>query len=475
MHHPSNFFMFSPANLQRSHLRVKPSPDMPGVEDSSKRAVPLFKFCMPCHLLIQIVCTHHRSARNCWWTPQLCTRHYLAPCILGNQDPFRMSEGDESDGILGVLLIRTLDDTRRYSWKIAISWWSCLATSTWWWIHHISQIHFARCWRLFQKSRASVQILHALSPFDPDCLHSPPICQELLMDPSTLYKALFGALHFGESRPFQDEWRWRKWRNFGSVAHSKSGWYEVLVENCDLLMKLSRHVKVMMDTSYLTNTLWQVLKTLPKEPALRVAHTAPLPVTQSVAQTAPLPSHNKALRTGRPVTQGVAHTDTRRCAQAPRWHKALRTWPPPWHGPPSRDTRHCAQAPPVTQGVAHTAPPPVTQGVAHTAPLPSHKALRTGPPVTQHTAPLPWHKALRTGPPVTQGKALRAGPPMQWHKALRTRPPPATQGVAHKARRWHKALRTRAPSCDTRRCAHVPPGDASRWVPPMRFEPMTYR
>ena len=198
MHHPGNFFMFSPANLQRSHLRVKPSPDMPGVEDSSKRAVPLFKFSMPFHLAIQIVCTHHWSARNCWWTPPHCTRHYLAPCILGNQDPCRMSEGDKSDGILGGLLIRTLDDTRRYSWKIAISWWSCLATSRWWWIYHISQIHFARCWRLFQKSRASVQILHALSPFlliqivcthhwsARNCWWTPPHCTRHYLAPCIL-------------------------------------------------------------------------------------------------------------------------------------------------------------------------------------------------------------------------------------------------------------------------------------------------
>ena len=52
-----------------------------------------------------------------------------------------MSEGDESDGNLGVLLIRTLDDTR-YSSKIAISWWSCLATSRWWWIHNKSSMSY---------------------------------------------------------------------------------------------------------------------------------------------------------------------------------------------------------------------------------------------------------------------------------------------------------------------------------------------
>ena len=57
-----------------------------------------------------------------------------------SQNPFRMSEGGESDGNLGVLHIRTLDETR-YSSKIAIFWCSCLATSRWWWIHHSSSIH----------------------------------------------------------------------------------------------------------------------------------------------------------------------------------------------------------------------------------------------------------------------------------------------------------------------------------------------
>ena len=122
-----------------------------------------------------------------------------------NQNPFRMSEGDESDGNLGVLLIRTLDDTR-YSSKIAISWCSCLATSRWWWIHNsssdsswsidiISHMPFPRCWRLFQKIPAyvQIQIVYALSPRDPDCLHWPLICQDLLMDPWTLYKA--SSLH----------------------------------------------------------------------------------------------------------------------------------------------------------------------------------------------------------------------------------------------------------------------------------------
>ena len=58
-----------------------------------------------------------------------------------NQNPFRISEGDEIDGNLGVLLIRTLDDTRYWS-EIAISWCSCLATSRWWWIHNRSSISY---------------------------------------------------------------------------------------------------------------------------------------------------------------------------------------------------------------------------------------------------------------------------------------------------------------------------------------------
>ena len=77
-----------------------------------------------------------------------------------NQNPFRMSEGDESDGNLGVLLIWTLDDTR-YSSRIAISWCCCLATSRWWWIQNRSSISyltkFPRCWRFFRKILAYIQ------------------------------------------------------------------------------------------------------------------------------------------------------------------------------------------------------------------------------------------------------------------------------------------------------------------------------
>ena len=48
-----------------------------------------------------------------WYKAPFGTLH------LGNQDPFRMSEGDKSDGSLGVLLIRNLDDTR-YSSNLAL-------------------------------------------------------------------------------------------------------------------------------------------------------------------------------------------------------------------------------------------------------------------------------------------------------------------------------------------------------------------
>ena len=58
----------------------------------------------------------------------------------------------------------------------------------------------------------------------------------------------YPCILISESKPFKDEWRWRKWRKLGSAAHSNFGWYEVLVQNCHLLMQLSRHVKVMMDT-----------------------------------------------------------------------------------------------------------------------------------------------------------------------------------------------------------------------------------
>ena len=94
-----------------------------------------------------------------FWSPPTVQSNILASWSK-NQKPFRMSEGDESDGNLGVLLIRTLDDTR-YSSKIAISWCSCLATSRWWWIQNRSSISyltkFPRCWRFFRKILAYIQ------------------------------------------------------------------------------------------------------------------------------------------------------------------------------------------------------------------------------------------------------------------------------------------------------------------------------
>ena len=87
------------------------------IAEFSIRSLPLFKFSVPLHLLIQIVCTDHWSGRNCRWTPEHCTSHHSVTCFLANQEPFRMSQGDWS---LGVLLVRTLADSKRHS-----SWWSC--------------------------------------------------------------------------------------------------------------------------------------------------------------------------------------------------------------------------------------------------------------------------------------------------------------------------------------------------------------
>ena len=120
--------------------------------------------------------------------------------------------------------------------------------------YHISQ-NFPGVEDSSERSWPIFKIFHALSPRDPDCLHWPLICQELLMDPEHCTRQ-YPCILIPE--PFQDQWRWRKWRKFGSVAHSNFGWYEVLVGNCHLLMQLSSHVKVMMDIhnrssiSYLT-------------------------------------------------------------------------------------------------------------------------------------------------------------------------------------------------------------------------------
>ena len=95
-----------------------------------------------------------------------------------SQNPFRISEGDESDGNLGVLLIRTLDDTRYWS-EIAISWCSCLATSRWWWIYTIDhRYHISQNFPGVEEDHGYIQNSHALSPRDPDCSHWPLICQK---------------------------------------------------------------------------------------------------------------------------------------------------------------------------------------------------------------------------------------------------------------------------------------------------------
>ena len=174
-----------------------------------------------------------------------------------NQNPFRMSERDESDGNLGVLHIRTLDETR-YSSKIAISWCSCLAMSRWWWIHNSSSIHHDLINIISHKISHVLNIL----PKDPGLYSklSMPFHLAIQIVRTDHWSARtcwwtpehctrqYPCILIPESKPFQDEWRWQKWRKLGNVAHSNFGWYEVLVQNCHLLMQLSRHVKVMMDT-----------------------------------------------------------------------------------------------------------------------------------------------------------------------------------------------------------------------------------
>ena len=61
--------------------------------------------------------------------PEHGASHHSVTCILANQDPFRISQGDWS---LGGLLARTLDDTRRHPSHLAISWCSCLSLQIRW-------------------------------------------------------------------------------------------------------------------------------------------------------------------------------------------------------------------------------------------------------------------------------------------------------------------------------------------------------
>ena len=80
-------------------------------------------------------------------------------------------------------------------------------TSRWWWIYNRYHVN-TLCQVL--KTLPKDPCLCSFFP-SPDCLHWPLVCQELMMDPH-------GTRHhrciLPESRPFQDEWRWRKWRKF---------------------------------------------------------------------------------------------------------------------------------------------------------------------------------------------------------------------------------------------------------------------
>ena len=78
----------------------------------------------------------------------------------------------------------------------------------------------------------------------PAKLHTPP-CFDLVL-PAKLHipaKPAYMQNYFSSSYA-----RSHTSPSLASVAHSNFGWYKVLVENCHLLMQLSRHVKVKMDT-----------------------------------------------------------------------------------------------------------------------------------------------------------------------------------------------------------------------------------
>ena len=259
----------------RSSISYLTKCPFPGVEDSSERSRPMFKISMPFHLPIQIVCTDHWSARTCWWTPEHCTRQislHPDPRIKTLSGWVKVTKVTES---LGVLPIRTLDDTR-YSSRIAISWCSCLAMSRWWWIHHRSSISgltnspfpgfedscksmpglFSKC---FMPFHLAIQIAS----------HWPLICQDLLMDPWTLYKAI--SLHpdpriktlgrMSEGDESDGNLRVLHIRALDDTRYSS----RIAISWCSCLAT-SRWWWIHNRSSiwYLTNTLCQLLKTLLK-------------------------------------------------------------------------------------------------------------------------------------------------------------------------------------------------------------------
>ena len=177
-----------------------------------------------------------------------------------NQNPFRMSEGDESDGNLECCTFELWmkQGTRRKlpSLDAAVS-------------PRQGDDGYIIAHRFIMINR--YHISHALSEVLKTLPKDPGLCSKMFNWSMPFHLAIqivctdnwsartcwwtpehctrqYPCILIPESKPFQDEWRWRKWRKLGSVAHSNFGWYEVLVENCHLLMQLSCHVKVMMDT-----------------------------------------------------------------------------------------------------------------------------------------------------------------------------------------------------------------------------------
>ena len=114
-------------------------------------------------------------------------------------------------------------------------------TSRWWWIcnrYHISPMPFCQLLETLPKDPCLCSIFPS-SVVGTDhwsarnCWWTPEHCTEQ-------GRRQYPCILIPESEPLQDEWRWCKWRKFWSVAHLSFGWYEVLVENCHLLMQLSR-------------------------------------------------------------------------------------------------------------------------------------------------------------------------------------------------------------------------------------------
>ena len=126
---------------------------------------------------------------------ECCASLRILPCI-----PAAFLQSHAKGSHMQPRMLTACQILHRFSWLVSGNGWQCSAFTC---IPScVSTMYPAEGLKSLQKIPACIQIFCALSPPDPDYLHWPLICQELLMDTWTWYKASFGHLHLRESKQF---------------------------------------------------------------------------------------------------------------------------------------------------------------------------------------------------------------------------------------------------------------------------------